>query len=59
VIDLINGGDDVTGNEVGWTSNAKGLRFRGKWSGTEPQDGTLDLSRLDEFIDASLAHPAK
>src|SRR6266446_1394920 len=59
VIDLINGGDDVTGNEVGWTSNAAGLRFRGKWSGTEPQDGTLDLSRLDEFIDASLAHPAK
>jgi hypothetical protein len=59
VIDLINGGDDVTGNEVGWTSNAAGLRFRGKWAGTEPQDGTLDLSRLDEFIDASLAHPAK
>jgi hypothetical protein len=59
VIDLINSGDDVTGNEVGWTSNAAGLRFRGKWSETEPQDGTLDLSRLDEFIDASLAHPAK
>jgi len=59
VIDLINGGDDVTGNEVGWTSNAAGLRFRGKWDDTEPQDGTFDLSRLDKFIDASLAHPAK
>ena len=59
VIDLINGGDDVTGDEGGWTSNAAGLRFRGKWSETEPEDGTLDLSRLDEFIDASLAHPAK
>src|SRR5262245_40182247 len=59
VIDLISGGDDVTGTEVGWTSNAAGLRFRGKWSDTEPEDGTLDLSRLDEFIDASLAHPAK
>lgn len=59
VIDLITGGDDVTGDEVGWTSNAAGLRFRGKWSETEPEDGTLDLSRLDQFIDASLAHPAK
>jgi hypothetical protein len=59
VIDLITSGDDVTGNEVGWTSNAAGLRFRGKWSETEPQDGTLDLSRLDAFIDASFAHPAK
>ena len=59
VIDLINFGDDVTGNEVGWTSNSAGLRFRGRWSDTEPQDGTLDLSRLDAFIDASLAHPGK
>ncbi len=59
VIDLINDGDNVTGNEVGWTSNAKGLRFRGKWGETEPQDGVLDLSRLDAFIDLSLAHPDK
>ena len=59
VIDLITDGDDVTGNEVAWTSNAKGLRFRGKWSGTEPQDGVIDFTRLDTFIDASKAHPEK
>jgi len=59
VIDLITNGDDVTGNEVAWTSNAKGLRFRGKWSGTEPQDGVIDFTRLDTFIDASKAHPEK
>jgi hypothetical protein len=59
VIDLINDGDDVTGDEVAWRSNAKGLRFRGKWSGTEPQEGVIDFTRLDTFIDASKAHPEK
>lgn len=59
VIDLISNGDDVTGDEAAWRSNAKGLRFRGKWSGTEPQDGVIDFTRLDTFIDASKAHPEK
>src|SRR5262249_46520896 len=59
MIDLINGGGDGTGKDIGWTSNAAGLRLRRKWEATEPQDGTVDLSRRNEFIDASLAHPAK
>jgi hypothetical protein len=59
VIELVPGGDRVTGNEPGWTSNCTGERFRGDWASAEPVEGAPDFSLLDKFIDAAKAHPDK
>lgn len=60
VIELIAGGDQVTGLESGWTrASIAGERFRGDWKSAEPNDTKPDFANLDKFIAASKAHPGK